>query len=81
MGLVYKAKDPMIDRIVAIKTIRQDSNLPARDAEEVKGWFQAGRRRLQGNSRIPVLLQYMMSVKRAASFYIVMETCRGRDAG
>ena len=65
MGLVYMAKDPAIDRTVAIKTIREDSNLFAKDAEEVKKRF---RREAQVAGRLshPELLQSMMLGAKAA---------------
>ena len=65
----------MIDRIVAIKTIRQDSNLFARDAEEVKGRFRR-RRRLQGNSHPGIVTIYDVG-EEGGLFYIVMEYVEG----
>ncbi|MFZ3089883.1 MAG: serine/threonine-protein kinase [Nitrospirota bacterium] len=76
MGLVYKAKDPMIDRIVAIKTIRQDSNLFARDAEEVKGRFRR-EAQVAGKLSHPGIVTIYDVGEEGGLFYIVMEYVEG----
>ena len=76
MGLVYKAKDPAIDRTVAIKTIREDSNLFAKDAEEVKKRF---RREAQVAGRLshPGIVTIYDVGGEGGLFYIVMEYVEG----
>lgn len=76
MGLVYKARDPMIDRIVAIKTIRQDSNLFARDAEEVKGRFRR-EAQVAGKLSHPGIVTIYDVGEEGGLFYIVMEYVEG----
>jgi serine/threonine-protein kinase len=76
MGLVYMAKDPAIDRTVAIKTIREDSNLFAKDAEEVKKRF---RREAQVAGRLshPGIVTIYDVGGEGGLFYIVMEYVEG----
>ncbi len=76
MGLVYKAKDPAIDRTVAIKTIREDSNLFAKDAEEVKKRFKR-EAQVAGRLSHPGIVTIYDVGGEGGLFYIVMEYVEG----
>jgi len=77
MGVVYEGHDPMIDRIVALKTIRAE-NLQGDDAQEQLARF---RREAQAAGRLthPNIVGIYDFGEDAGTYYIAMEFVKGRE--
>jgi serine/threonine-protein kinase len=77
MGVVYEAYDPMIKRIVALKTIRVDQ-LVGENAESVIARF---RREAQAAGRLnhPNIVAIYDIGEEAGTWYIAMEYIQGRE--
>ena len=77
MGVVYEGHDPMIDRIVALKTIRAE-NLQGEDAQEQLARF---RREAQAAGRLthPNIVGIYDFGEDAGTYYIAMEFVKGRE--
>lgn len=76
MGLVYKARDPLIDRIVAIKTINLNQALDER--EEYEGRFYQEARAAGRLSHQNIVTIYDVG-KSGDVAYIAMEFLQGRE--
>ncbi|MDO8350037.1 MAG: serine/threonine-protein kinase [Gallionella sp.] len=76
MGVVYKAKDPLIDRIVAIKTI--NLGLAQEDKEEYEGRFYQ-EAKAAGRLNHPNIVTIYDVGKSADIAYIAMEFLQGRE--
>jgi serine/threonine-protein kinase len=77
MGVVYEGHDPMIDRVVALKTIRAE-NLQGEDAQEQLARF---RREAQAAGRLthPNIVGIYDFGEDAGTYYIAMEFVKGRE--
>jgi serine/threonine-protein kinase len=77
MGVVYEAFDPLIQRIVALKTIRPDQ-LAGGNAEEILARF---RREAQAAGRLthPNIVAIYDCGEDAGVWYIAMELVKGRE--
>jgi len=77
MGVVYEAYDPMIKRVVALKTIRVDQ-LAGENAESVIARF---RREAQAAGRLshPNIVGIYDIGEEAGTWYIAMEYVKGRE--
>ena len=77
MGVVYEGHDPMIDRTVALKTIRA-ANLQGEDAQEHLSRF---RREAQAAGRLthPNIVGICDFGEDAGTTYIAMEYVKGRE--
>jgi serine/threonine-protein kinase len=77
MGVVYEGHDPMIDRVVALKTIRAE-NLQAEDAAEQLARF---RREAQAAGRLthPNIVAIYDYGEDAGTYFIAMEFVKGRE--
>ncbi len=77
MGVVYEAYDPMIKRVVALKTIRVDQ-LAGENAESVVARF---RREAQAAGRLnhPNIVGIYDIGDEAGTWYIAMEYIQGRE--
>ena len=77
MGVVYEAFDPVIQRIVALKTIRPDQ-LAGGNAEEILARF---RREAQAAGRLahPNIVAIHDCGEDAGVWYIAMELVKGRE--
>jgi serine/threonine-protein kinase len=76
MGIVYKAKDPLIDRIVAIKTI--NLSLADDEKEEYEGRFYQ-EARAAGRLSHPNIVTVFDVGKSGDIAYIAMEFLQGRE--
>ncbi len=76
MGVVYKAKDPLIDRVVAIKTINLNQALEER--EEYEGRFYQEARAAGRLSHHNIVTIYDVG-KSGDVAYIAMEFLEGRE--
>ena len=76
MGIVYKARDPLIDRIVAIKTINLNQALEER--EEYEGRFYQEARAAGRLSHQNIVTIYDVG-KSGDVAYIAMEFLQGRE--
>lgn len=76
MGVVYKAKDPLIDRIVAIKTI--NLNLADDEKEEYEGRFYQ-EAKAAGRLSHPNIVTVFDVGKSGDIAYIAMEFLQGRE--
>jgi class 3 adenylate cyclase/tRNA A-37 threonylcarbamoyl transferase component Bud32 len=77
MGVVYEAWDPMIERRVAIKTIRQDQ-LDSSEAEEILARFQR-EAKAAGKLSHPNIVAVYEFGQEAGMYYIAMEFMDGRE--
>ncbi len=77
MGVVYEGHDPMIDRVVALKTIRAE-NLQGEDAQEQLARF---RREAQAAGRLthPNIVGIYDFGEDAGTYFIAMEFVKGRE--
>ncbi len=77
MGVVYEGHDPMIDRVVALKTIRSE-NLQGEDAQEQLARF---RREAQAAGRLthPNIVGIYDFGEDAGTYFIAMEFVKGRE--
>jgi tRNA A-37 threonylcarbamoyl transferase component Bud32 len=77
MGIVYEGHDPMIDRVVALKTIRAE-NLQGEDAQEQLARF---RREAQAAGRLthPNIVGIYDFGEDAGTYFIAMEFVKGRE--
>ena len=77
MGVVYEGHDPMIDRIVALKTIRAE-NLQGEDAAEQLARF---RREAQAAGRLthPNIVAIYDYGEDSGTYFIAMEFVKGRE--
>src|SRR6266508_3576743 len=77
MGVVYEGYDPMIKRIVALKTIRADQ-LVGENAETAIARF---RREAQAAGRLahPNIVSIYDIGEEAGTWYIAMEFIQGRE--
>lgn len=76
MGIVYKARDPLIDRIVAIKTI--NLNLADDEKEEYEGRFYQ-EAKAAGRLSHPNIVTVFDVGKSGDIAYIAMEFLQGRE--
>lgn len=76
MGVVYKAKDPLIDRIVAIKTI--NLGMAQEEKEEYEGRFYQ-EAKAAGRLNHPNIVTIYDVGKSADIAYIAMEFLQGRE--
>src|SRR3989339_2263779 len=76
MGVVYKARDPLIDRVVAIKTI--NLGLAQEDKEEYEGRFYQ-EAKAAGRLNHPNIVTIYDVGKSADIAYIAMEFLQGRE--
>ncbi len=74
MGTVYKAVDPLIDRIVAIKTINLSHALDEKDEYELRFYQEA---KAAGRLSHPNIVTIYDVGKSGEIAYIAMEFCRG----
>ncbi|MBI1893589.1 MAG: protein kinase [Candidatus Rokubacteria bacterium] len=77
MGIVYKARDPQLDRIVAIKTLRRDLGLPPEQYAELKRRFYQ-EATAAGRLNHPNLVSVYDVVEVDGVPYMVMEYLEGR---
>ena len=76
MGIVYKAKDPLIDRVVAIKTI--NLGLALEEKEEYEGRFYQ-EAKAAGRLNHPNIVTIYDVGKSGDVAYIAMEFLKGRE--
>ncbi len=76
MGIVYKAKDPLIDRIVAIKTI--NLSMAMEEKEEYEGRFYQ-EAKAAGRLSHPNIVTIYDVGKSGEVAYIAMEFLQGRE--
>lgn len=76
MGIVYKAKDPLIDRIVAIKTINLGLALDEKDEYEERFYQEA---KAAGRLNHPNIVTIYDVGKSGDVAYIAMELLQGRE--
>lgn len=76
MGIVYKARDPLIDRVVAIKTI--NLGLAQEEKEEYEGRFYQEARAAGGLNHPNIVTVYDVG-KSGDIAYIAMEFLEGRE--
>jgi serine/threonine protein kinase len=76
MGVVYKAKDPLIDRIVAIKTINLGLALDEKEEYEARFYQEA---KAAGRLSHPNIVTIYDVGKSGDVAYIAMEFLRGRE--
>ena len=78
MGQVYLAHDPKIDRLVAIKTIIQDANIPAAERDENHQRFL---REAQAAGKLlhPVIVTIFDVAEEEGEMYIAMEYIEGES--
>ncbi len=76
MGIVYKAKDPLIDRVVAIKTI--NLTLATDEKEEYEGRFYQ-EAKVAGRLNHPNIVTIYDVGKSGDVAYIAMELLEGRE--
>ncbi len=77
MGLVYRARDPQLDRVVAIKTVRRDLGLPPEEYAEFKQRFYQ-EANAAGRLSHPNLVAVHDVVELDGVPYMVMEYVDGR---
>lgn len=77
MGIVYRARDPQIDRVVAIKTLRRDLGLPPEAYAELKKRFYQ-EATAAGRLSHPNIVTIHDVVELDEVPYIVMEYLEGR---
>src|ERR1043165_4580123 len=80
MGVVYRARDPIIDRTVAVKTMTNTAGLPAPAFEEARARFLA-EARAAGRLAHPGIVGVLDAGDDtdSATAYIAMELVEGRD--
>ncbi len=76
MGIVYKAKDPLIDRIVAIKTINLNQALEEKEEYEARFYQEA---KAAGRLSHPNIVTIYDVGKSGDVAYIAMEFLQGRE--
>lgn len=76
MGIVYKAKDPLIDRIVAIKTISLNLALEEKEEYEARFYQEA---KAAGRLSHPNIVTIYDVGKSGNVAYIAMEFLQGRE--
>ena len=78
MGQVYLAHDPKIDRLVAIKTIIQDANIPDSERDENRQRFL---REAQAAGKLlhPVIVTIFDVSEEEGEMYIAMEYIEGES--
>ncbi len=76
MGVVWKARDPQIDRVVAIKVILT-ANLSAEELEQFKQRFQREAQAAGRMSHPGIVTVYDISEDEAGHLYLVMEYVEG----
>ena len=76
MGIVYKAKDPLIDRIVAIKTISLNLALEEKEEYEARFYQEA---KAAGRLSHPNIVTIYDVGKSGDVAYIAMEFLQGRE--
>lgn len=76
MGVVYKARDPLIDRIVAIKTINLGYSLDEKEEHEERFYQEA---RAAGRLSHPNIVTIHDIGKSGDIAYIAMEFLQGRE--
>ena len=78
MGVVYKGKDPKINRLVAIKTIRFSDEFEERQIQEVKGRFFR-EAELAGKLSHPAIISIYDVGEDYELTYMAMELLEGKD--
>ena len=78
MGVVYEGYDPMIKRIVALKTIRADQ-LAGAESARTSSRGSAARRRRPDGSTIPNIVSIYEFGEDAGTWFIAMEFVEGRE--
>ncbi len=76
MGIVYKARDPLIDRVVAIKTISLNLALDEKDEYEARFYQEA---KAAGRLSHPNIVTIFDVGKSGDVAYIAMEFLQGRE--
>src|SRR3989338_7721200 len=76
MGIVYKAKDPLIDRVVAIKTINLGLALDEKEEYEERFYQEA---KAAGRLSHPNIVTIYYVGKSGDVAYIAMELLQGRE--
>ena len=79
MGVVYEAFDPMIERVVALKTIRSEGS--SGDGAASSSSASSARPRRPAVSTTPTSSPSTTIGEDAGTFYIAMELVRGRELG
>ncbi|MDD8027620.1 MAG: protein kinase, partial [Acidobacteriota bacterium] len=78
MGIVYKARDPLIDRIVAVKTIRFDQIAQPEQREEAQKRFLREAKSAGQLSHPRIVTIYEVGEDQGMAF-IAMEFIEGRS--
>ncbi|MGD8916369.1 MAG: serine/threonine-protein kinase [Syntrophobacterales bacterium] len=78
MGVVYKAVDPTIGRHVAIKTIRLDQSLGAKQLEDLRERFLR-EAQVAGQLSHPSIVTIYDVVEKAGNLFIAMEYIEGQE--
>ena len=76
MGVVYKARDPNIDRLVAIKVISPDAGMDAARAKELRERFQR-EARASGRLSHPNIITIFDASEDEGRAFLVMEFIEG----